>query len=547
MAHKVQAFLRVLLFGAWCDLVTAQNTDGELRINFFRFILTLAPQDALQCNTAISETVRNVAEDCLQTFAPTECADLFVEVPPEQILLGGTACRDENGFLIFGGAMDFPVAGAEQGQVDQCVQQVLQGNACAQTFQTVFPGVTGLSYSVDTPQPTGSPTLTPSAVPSVPPTEAPTTAAPTTDAPTTDVPTTDPPTSGPSSEPSLPPSLRTTQAPTVSPSTEPADSSDDRGAGIADEVVPREGMDGRDDSLGVYIGAAAGGFCMLLLLFLFIVKKRRREDQVASEEVKDLELAEQPKGGLHTLDSLNPQPVMPPPGILHNTSPRTGPRAQSRLFHSLPEDDYSAPGTSIGDPDLTLISSVDMGSMDGSESFVDQNRNLSFTISKDMLGGSSEVPKNRNAVLSRLGASLAPDPLPLASSSSDDGDAPPSPPARTKDGFYELQDDEDDGTDEELMLGIPDTFQHEDFAPDTEWDPDDTDEGEDLDTKDMFRDRKSPVNVDDSEVGLQLPIPPELKDGTQRKPRSSTPRSVLGESGKLASVKSSSSGSSAGS
>ena len=273
MAHKFRALLRVLLFGVWCDLTTAQNTDSELRINFFRFILTLVPQDVLQCDTAISETVRNVAEDCLQAFAPTECADLFIEVQPEQILLGGTACRDENGFLIFGGAMDFPVAGAAQGEVDQCVQQVLQGDACAQTFQTVFPGVTGLSYSVDTPQPTGAPTLTPSS----PPTEVPTTTAPTTNAPTTAAPTTDAPTSEPTSEPSPPPSLRPTQTPTVSPTVEPTDSSDDSRGGDSiteDEILPKEGKDGRNDSLGLYIGAAAGGFCMLLLLFLFIVKTR---------------------------------------------------------------------------------------------------------------------------------------------------------------------------------------------------------------------------------------------------------------------------------
>ena len=529
------AILRVLLFGLCCSLASAQNTDGELRFSFFRFILTLIPEAAVQCNTATAETVRNVAEDCLQTFAATECADLFTEVAPEQILLGGTQCRGNNNILIFGGAMDFPVSGATQGQVDQCVQQVLRGDACTQTFQNVFPGVTALSYSVDTPQPTEAPSSTPSAAPSSSPTATPTTNAPSL---------------GPSSQPSSPPSLRATQRPSVSPSTETtnpktSDSSDgsgDKGAGITeDEIVPTEGSVERD-GLGLYIGAAAGGFCVLLLLFLFIAKKRRQEGDAAAE-VKDLDLVEQPKGGLHTLDSLHPEPMPPPPGILHNNSPHTATRAQSRLFHSLTDDDFSAPGTSIGDPDLTLISSVDMGSMDGSESFVDQNRTLSLTISKDMLGGSSEVPKNLNAVLSRLGASLTPD-LP-ASSSTDDGDAPPSPPAKRKDGFYRLPDDEDDGTDEELMLEIPDTFQHEDFAPDTEWDPDDTEEGEELDTQDMFRDRKSPVNVDDPEGGLQFPVPPELKDSTRRKPKSSTPRSVLGGSGKVPSGMSTSSGSSA--
>lgn len=260
-------------------------------------------------------------------------------------------------------------------------------------------------------------------------------------------------------------------------------------------------------------------------------------------EVQDLDPAEQPKVPLRTKDSLSPDPVPPPPGILHhnNGARSAAPRAQTQNFHPLVDDDYSAPGTSIGDPELTLISSVDMGSMDGSESFVDQNRSISLTISKDMLGGTSEVPKNRNAVLSRLGASLTPVALHSSSSSSDDGDSPPEPSSRKKNGFYELRDDGED--DKELLREIPDipepfeheAAHHEEFAPDTAWDPDDSnaEEGTDTDTQDMFKqDRKSPLNQDDSNGGSQLPVPPELKDSKKRKPRSSTPRNVLGGSGK---------------
>ena len=515
----------------------AQNTDSELRVNFYQFTLTLLPSSAISCrqdNGATAETVRNVAEDCLQAYAPNYCRGLFNAAVglPEQILLGGAECRDGDTVRIFGGAMDFMVRGASQEMVNECVLETFAGNQCLSFFQNVYPELTSLEYSVETPQPSaapfaapsGSPSSTPTSKPSVSPTPEPSAS-----------PSASPsgiPTVSPSSEPSSP-SLR----PSNSPTSVPSSSEDNVKGGIrADENNPRQ-TSGGGNSIGIFVGAVACGLCLLLLVFLFVSKRRRRveeETKDGSLEIREVTAKDTKEGGLHSLDSLHPQPVPPPPGILHNNSPHTGARAQSRLFHSLPDDDYSAPGTSIGDPDLSLIASVDMGSTDGSESFVDHNRSLTVNISKDMLGGSSEVPRNRNAVLSRLGATLTP--ALILSSSSDDGDRPPSPPTqKSKTGFRRMRTDEEDGTDEELLLEIPpQPVNTEDFSPDAEWDPDDSEVGVGTaDVNDMFKDRRSPVCVDDPEADVKLPLPPELKNNnTRRKPRSGTPRNVLGGSGR---------------
>lgn len=519
--------------------VEAQNTDGDLRVNFYRFALKLLPSNAVSCDATTAEAVRNVAEDCLQAFAPNSCDAIFAPGPglPEQILLGGAECRGEDdSILVYGGAMDFSQEPAAQRLVDQCVLETLEGVQCLSFFQNAFPNVQDLVYSVDTPQPTSAPTLSPSLQPTTTPTALPS-AGP------TFVPT-GAPTAPPSSTPTL---LRATSSPSAAPSTVPTrnPTSNSVKGGIVEDgaAQPKQSTEG-PSSLGIYIGAAACGVCLLLLMLLFVAKRRRRVE----EESKEVTATDTKAGGLHSLDSLHPQPVPPPPGILlHNSNPHTSPRAQSRGFHSLPDDDYSAPGTSIGDPDLTLVSSVDMGSTDGSDSFVDYTRTVSLTISKDMLGGSSEVPRNRNAVLSRLGATLTP--ALVLSSSSDDGDSPPSPATRKKSGFQRLIDDEDDGTDEELLLEIPNTSETvnpEDFAPDAEWDPDDSEVGEDGEEEgaNMFKKRSSPVCVDDPEADIQLPMPPELKNSTRRKPRSSTPRNVLGGGRTSPAVGSSSSGSS---
>lgn len=515
----------------------AQNTDSELRVNFHQFTLALMPSNVISCrdNGSTAETVRNVAEDCLQAFAPNSCKGLFQEAVglPEQILLGGAACRDDDTVLVFGGAMDFMAQGAAQEKVNECVLETFGSAQCLAFFQNLYPELTSLEYSVDTPKPTEAPSATPSSSPTNTPTSKPSWAP-------TPLPSAKPsasPTGVATASPSDHPSLRPSNSPSAAPSISAAPSGEDAvKGGIQAGENNQKQSSGGGNSIGIYIGAVACGLCLLLLVFLFVSKRRRRveeETKDASLEIREVTAKDTKEGGLHSLDSLHPQPVPPPPGILHNNSPHTGARAQSRLFHSLPDDDYSAPGTSIGDPDLSLIASVDMGSTDGSESFVDHNRSLTVNISKDMLGGSSEVPRNRNAVLSRLGATLTP--ALILSSSSDDGDTPPSPPAQKKTtGFRRMRTDEEDGTDEELLLEIPpQPANPEDFAPDTEWDPDDSEVGAGAeDVNDMFKDRRSPVSVDDPEADVKLPMPPELKNNTRRKPRSGTPRNVLGGSGR---------------
>jgi hypothetical protein len=528
----------IVLFGSLLGHAAAQDTDEGFRFEFGSFVVNISPAEAFSCTTELAETVRNIAESCMGTFATAGNCQ-FPVWQPEVILLGATACRGDDAVVIFGGLMDFPNRGSTQTEVDSCVQQALASETCLIDFQSTFSDLDEVVYVDETLAPTQSPVLTtalPTSVPTLQQTFSPIAAPTATPSavpsllPTT-APSLRPLTLGPTSRPSLRP---TTSIPSASPSQAPT--VNDAVNGIEDKTPDPFVGGSSSNKVGIYV-AAAGGVCLVLALLILLAAKRRRdEEEDAAIEVKGVSLDdddsyEAPQGGaLGARDSLLPGP--PPPGILHMNTPRS--RAAHPAFHAMHDDDNdSLRSASVGD--LTLISSVDMQSdmqsNDGSESFVDQNHFLSLNISKDMLGGSSEVPRNRNSsVLARLGMSMTPFSLRSASTDDDDeGSKAPQQP-RQRD-FVPLPDDpDDDGSDQRLLLEIAnqDAIITEDFAPDNHWNPDDTEEENDL----IFEDSISPVKeiMEGQRTPTQLPLPPELKDSLRRKPRAITPRNMLAES-----------------
>jgi hypothetical protein len=275
--------------------------------------------------------------------------------------------------------------------------------------------------------------------------------------------------------------------------------------------------------VGLFVGAGVCFFCFFFSLLLIAARRGRRVKEDKQEESLESQVPLDKNEAYQKSDALNPYPPSPPPGILHTNNSRR----QGGLY--LPDQENSTHGgTSIGDPEFTHVSSVDMASTDdGSESFVDQTRSLNMAISKDMLGGASEVPKNRNPLISRMGASLTPHLV--LSSSSDDGDSPPVPPTRKMvGGFYRLDDDDEESSDDDVLVQGGDDARHQaqEFTPDTLWNPDDTEEdGDDVEKGSVFSDE--PSSSSSGSQKQQLPVPPELKDSPRRKARKANSRSIL--------------------
>lgn len=513
-----------VLIALVCQLVLVSpvrgqtNTDANLRYYIQPFILEVGPSSAISCNSLIADAVRTIIEDCLDLEDATVCVNEFPQNPPDGVILGDAQCLNDSEILFSGGTMDFPIPdGLNQSLVNQCVNRILSQGTCLPSLQSTFPLVSTVQYSVDTPAPTFVPTPSPSSA----------------------MPSSNSPTPSPSASPSVTPptelSGTVTEVPTAQPSLRAVTSTplptrpSNEGAIVENDSVQR-GSAQNNGILGLYIGAGVFCFGLLLFVLVFAARRRRKVEEEVQAMNDSTDVCSPPnKDGIGNHESLNLPPPVPPPGILYHNSPRAAPQMQSDQFYSLP-DDYSAQGTevvSVGEADLTMISSVDLNSLDdGSESFVDQTRTLNQAISKDMLGGSSEVPKNRNPLFSRLGASLTPH-LVRSSSSSDDGDSQPRRSSRKSgDGFHNL---DDDSSDEEFFLDAElaeprRSKQPEEFREDPSWDPDDAEEeGE---NGKIFSKRKA--RHDTSEGSAQLPMPPELTDSSRRKPRPSTPRGVLG-------------------